>query len=137
MTEAAPVAADPVCDNRSIVTGPLSRRIAIAILVIAALVGVVDWVAAQTSIWTGGYNSQIPINFGLPDRPLGFTLCRLPYRNARRARTSARGRYRNVRRARKSGWGDDYPNGDYNFLQRLAELTTIKMSRWNNGYPGF
>jgi hypothetical protein len=79
----------------------------IAMLVAIALIGVVDWVAAQTNIWRGGYNSQIPINFGLPDRPIGFTLCRL--------------RYTNVRRARKSGWGDDYPNGDYNFLQRLAD----------------
>jgi hypothetical protein len=78
---------------------------ATAILVIAALIGVVDWVAAQTTIWTGGYNSQIPINYGLPDRPNGFTLCRL--------------RYRNVRRARKSGWGDDYPNG-----QRDADRDT-------------
>ncbi len=94
-----------------------------AMLVLAALIGVADWVAAQTNIWTGGYNSQVPINVGLPDHPTGFTLCRL--------------RYRNVRRARKSGWGDDYPNGDYNFMQRLAELTTIKMGRWNNGYPGF
>ena len=59
----------------------------------------------------------------LPDRQDGFTLCRL--------------RYRNVRRARKSGWGDDYPNGDYNFLQRLSELTTIRPSHWNNGNPGF
>ena len=71
---------------------------------------VVDWVAAQTNIWTGGYNLQTPINVGLPDRQNGFTFCRL--------------RYTNVRRVRKSGWGDDYPNGDYNFLQRLAELTT-------------
>jgi hypothetical protein len=87
-----------------------------------SLIGVAEWVAAQTSIWTGGYNLQTPINFGLPDRQDGFVLCRL--------------RYKNVRRVRKSGWGDDYPNGDYNFLQRLAELTTIKMSHWDNGYPG-
>jgi hypothetical protein len=100
-----------------------TRRVAIGILVAIALVGVVDWVDAQTQIWTGGYNLQTPINFGLPDRQDGFTLCRL--------------RYTNVRRARKSGWGDDYPNGDYNFLQRLAELTTIKPSHWDNGHPGF
>ena len=82
-----------------------------------------DWVSAQTQIWTGGYNLQTPINHGLPDVQDGFTLCRL--------------RYTNDRRARKSGWGDDYPNGDFNFLQRLQELTTIKASHWNNGYPGF
>jgi len=100
-----------------------TRRLALAILVAIAVLGIVDWAAAQTTIWTGGYNLQTPINFGLPDRQNGFVLCRL--------------RYTNVRRARKSGWGDDYPNGDYNFLQRLAELTTIKMSHWDNGYPGF
>src|SRR5262245_65205551 len=100
-----------------------TRHLAIGIFVATALIGVADWLAAQTQIWTGGYNLQTPINFGLPDRRIGFTLCRL--------------RYTNVRRVRKSGWGDDYPNGDYNFLQRLAELTTIKMSQWNNGYPGF
>jgi hypothetical protein len=100
-----------------------TRRVAIGILVALALIGVVDWAAAQTQIWTGGYNLQRPINFGLPDRHDGFVLCRL--------------RYTNRRRVRKSGWGDDYPNGDFNFLQRLAELTTIRPSHWNNGYPGF
>ena len=78
---------------------------------------------AQQHILTNGRNLQIPINHGLPDKPLGFTFCRL--------------RYENIRRARKSGWGDDYPQADYNFMVRLAELTTTKISRWNNGYPGF
>lgn len=100
-----------------------SRRLASGCLAALALLLVAEWVDAQTNIWRGGYNLQTPINFGLPDRQDGFTLCRL--------------RYRNARRARKSGWGDDYPNGDYNFLQRLAELTTIRPSRWNNGNPGF
>ena len=43
----------------------------------------------------------------------------------------------NVRRARKSGWGDDYPQADYNFMVRLAELTRTTISQWNDGYPGF
>ena len=47
--------------------------------------------AAQQHILTNGRNLQIPINHGLPDKPLGFTFCRL--------------RYQNTRRARKSGWG--------------------------------
>jgi hypothetical protein len=96
---------------------------AIGALLAIALLGAADWVAAQVQIWTGGYNLQTPINHGLPDVQNGFTLCRL--------------RYTNARRARKSGWGDDYPNGDFNFLQRLQELTSIKASHWNNGYPGF
>jgi hypothetical protein len=75
------------------------------------------------SILINGRNLQVPINHGLPDKPLDFTFCRL--------------RYQNIRRARKSGWGDDYPQADYNFMVRLSELTTTKISRWNNGYPGF
>jgi len=79
--------------------------------------------AQRAKILTNGQNLQIPINHGLPDRLLGFTFCRL--------------RYQNIRRARKSGWGDDYPQADYNFLVRLAELTTTTISRWDNGDPGF
>src|SRR5689334_21515797 len=80
--------------------------------------------AAQTlTIMTNGRNLQIPINHGLPGQLRGFTFCRL--------------RYQNIRRARKSGWGDDYPQADYNFMVRYAELTTATISRWDNGYPGF
>ncbi len=71
---------------------------------------VMSGAAQQITILTNGRNLQIPINHGLPDKPLGFTFCRL--------------RYQNIRRARKSGWGDDYPQADYNFMVRLAELTT-------------
>src|SRR5437868_10188441 len=70
--------------------------------------------AAQDTILTNGRNLQVPINHGLPDKPLGFTFCRL--------------RYSNIRRARKSGWGDDYPQADYNFLVRLSELTKAPIS---------
>ena len=86
---------------------------------LAALTGA----AQRDLILTNGQNLQIPINHGLPDKPLGFMYCRL--------------RYRNIRRARKSGWGDDYPQADYNFMVRLTELTRAPISRWNNGYPGF
>ena len=79
--------------------------------------------AAQERILTNGQNLQIPINHGLPDQSVGFTFCRL--------------RYQNIRRARKSGWGDDYPQADYNFMVRLSELTRTTISRWDNGYPGF
>ena len=86
-------------------------------------VAVMSGAAQRDMILTNGRNLQIPINHGLPDKPLGFTFCRL--------------RYQNIRRARKSGWGDDYPQADYNFMVRLAELTTTTISRWNNGDPGF
>jgi hypothetical protein len=77
----------------------------------------------RSTILTNGRNLQIPINHGLPDKQFGFTFCRL--------------RYQNTRRARKSGWGDDYPQADYNLLVRLSELTKTRISRWNNGDPGF
>jgi hypothetical protein len=79
--------------------------------------------AQKITIMTNGRNLQIPINHGLPEQLRGFTFCRL--------------RYQNIRRARKSGWGDDYPQADYNFMVRLAELTTTTISRWDNGDPGF
>jgi len=84
---------------------------------------VISSAAQRSSILINGRNLQTPINHGLPDKLLDFTFCRL--------------RYQNIRRARKSGWGDDYPQADYNFLVRFSELTTSKISRWNNGDPGF
>src|SRR5262245_28924409 len=69
---------------------------------LALALAVVAGAAQRDTILTNGRNLQIPINHGLPDKPLGFTFCRL--------------RYQNIRRARKSGWGDDYPQADYNFL---------------------
>jgi len=93
-------------------------------LVFALTLGLAAICAAQRStILTNGRNLQIPINHGLPDKLLGFTYCRL--------------RYQNVRRARKSGWGDDYPQADFNLMVRLSELTKTRISRWNDGDPGF
>ncbi len=98
------------------------RRFALACAVALGL-AVMSGAAQQITILTNGRNLQLPINHGLPDKPLGFTFCRL--------------RYQNIRQARKSGWGDDYPQADYNFMVRLAELTKTTISRWNNDYPGF
>ena len=97
-------------------------RFALA-LALAMGLAVMSGAAQRSTILTNGRNLQIPINHGLPDKPLGFTFCRL--------------RYQNIRRARKSGWGDDYPQADYNFMVRLSELTKTRISRWNNGDPGF
>ena len=97
-------------------------RFALA-FVLALGLAVVSGAAQQFPILTNGRNLQIPINHGLPDKALGFTFCRL--------------RYQNIRRARKSGWGDDYPQADFNFMVRLTELTKTRISRWNNGDPGF
>jgi hypothetical protein len=103
---------------------PASARWTLFALALALAMGLaVLSGAAQSTILTNGRNLQIPINHGLPDKLLGFTYCRL--------------RYQNIRRARKSGWGDDYPQADYNLLVRLSELTKTRVSRWNNGDPGF
>ena len=99
-----------------------STRFALALLLALGLAAI-GGAAQQFNILTNGRNLQIPINHGLPETQLDFTFCRL--------------RYVNIRRARKSGWGDDYPQADYNFLVRLGELTKTKISRWNNGDPGF
>lgn len=64
-----------------------------------------------------------PVNHGLPDVLGGFTFCRL--------------RYDRTRFQRKSGWWDDYPASDFNFLGRFQELTKVTVSRWANGDPGF
>jgi len=103
-------------------TSPRRRRLALA-LGLALGLAAISVAAQELRILTNGRNLQIPINHGLPDKPLGFTFCRL--------------RYQNIRRARKSGWGDDYPQADYNFMVRLNELTKTPISYWNDGYPGF
>src|SRR5215208_4381264 len=98
-------------------------RFAVAVALALGLAVATGTAQRRLTILTNGRNLQIPINHGLPDKQLGFTYCRL--------------RYENIRRARKSGWGDDYPQADYNFMVRLAELTKTTISQWNNGYPGF
>jgi hypothetical protein len=100
------------------------RASRVALLVALAVILAVAGLAAQRPfILTRGRNLQVPINHGMPDKPFGFTFCRL--------------RYQNIRRARKSGWGDDYPQADNNFMVRLSELTKAPISRWNDGSPGF
>jgi hypothetical protein len=98
------------------------KRFAVTLALAMAVAGIVG-AAQRSTILTNGRNLQIPINHGLPDQQLGFTFCRL--------------RYQNIRRARKSGWGDDYPQADFNLMVRLSELTKTTISRWNNGDPGF
>src|SRR4029453_12833202 len=86
-------------------------RFALA-LAFALGLAVMSGAAQRSTIPINRRTLQTPINPGPPDKPLGFTFCRL--------------RYQNIRRARKSGWGDDYPQADYNFMVRLSELTRTK-----------
>jgi hypothetical protein len=78
---------------------------------------------SQVQIMRYARQMQYPVNSGLPDLRTGFVFCRL--------------RYDRVRRQRKSGWWDDYPASDYNFMERFEELTTVTISHWANGDPGF
>ena len=95
-----------------------------AALCIAVLLAVsLRAAAGQVTIMRYARQSPVPVNQGLPDIQRGFTFCRL--------------RYERTRRQRKSGWWDDYPASDFNFLTRFEELTTVSISRWANGDPGF
>ena len=66
---------------------------------------------------------NVPVNHGMPEYLGGFTFCRLNYQM--------------TQRIRKTGWSDDYPASDFNFMNRLEELTTTAISHWANGDPGF
>lgn len=61
-----------------------------------------------------------------PDRDIfpgnKFTFCTIEYRSVRRE-------------ALGFGWSTDYPDSGYNFMLRLAELTTIEINRDENGEP--
>ncbi len=78
---------------------------------------------AQVKIMQYARQRPTPVNYGLPSIEGGFTFCRL--------------RYERTRVQRKSGWWDDYPASDFNFLNRFAELTKVTNSHWANGDPGF
>jgi hypothetical protein len=60
----------------------------------------------------------------MPDRPDGFTFCRLHYNRVRSLRSGL-------------GWSTDYPAADHNFLTRLEELTSTNISTWITGDPGY
>jgi len=94
-----------------------------AILLLLALAVSFRPALAQVMIMRYARQRSTPVNYGLPDGRKGFTFCRL--------------RYERTRVQRKSGWWDDYPASDFNFLSRFQELTKVTISRWSNGDPGF
>jgi hypothetical protein len=94
-----------------------------AAVLLVALAVTLRPAAAQVVIMKYARQVSTPVNDGLPSIEGGFTLCRL--------------RYERTRRQRKSGWWDDYPASDFNFLSRFQELTKVTISRWANGDPGF
>ena len=70
-----------------------------------------------------GEGSRAPLREGLPERPAGFTFCRLMYTSVRSEASGL-------------GWSTDYPGSDINFMIRLSQFTTTHISRWNDGEPG-
>jgi len=71
-----------------------------------------------------GRGTPVSVGQGLPDRPGGFTFCRLAYTSHRRDGSG-------------SGWTTDFPEADRNFTTRLPELTPTTVSAWDNGEQGF
>ncbi len=70
-----------------------------------------------------GYTG-VQLGHGLPDRPGGFTFCRLAYASVRRDGSGG-------------GWDTDYPQADRNLPTRLGQLTPTPVSSWSHGEPGF
>jgi hypothetical protein len=108
--------------------GPTSwrRRALVSVLFAVVLVGFQE---RPRRYWGGGGWRPNPEREGLPaaangvtDR--GFTFCRLLYRSVRREPLG-------------HGWNTDYPGSDWNFLDRLEELTAVQPAKWEDGWPGF
>ena len=100
------------------------------LLLLGALVAVLAGFQERPGrFWGGGGWRPNPYREGLPsayngvtDR--GFTFCRLLYQSVRREPLG-------------HGWNTDYPGSDWNFLERLEELTTVHPATWADGQPGF
>ena len=71
-----------------------------------------------------GNGTRVRLGDGLPDRPGGFTFCRLAFREVRREPGG-------------SSWDTDFPQADRNLSTRLPELTPTTVSGWEHGEPGF
>ncbi len=68
--------------------------------------------------------TRVRLGDGLPDRPGGFTFCRLAYFSTRRDSSGG-------------GWDTDFPNADRNLPTRLGQLTPTPVSEWSHGEPGY
>ena len=70
------------------------------------------------------YGSRVRLGDGLPDRPGGFTFCRLAFMEVRREPGG-------------SSWDTDFPQAERNLTTRLSQLTPTPVSAWEHGEPGF
>ena len=64
-----------------------------------------------------------PLREGLPEKPGGFSFCRLWYTQVRNEPGGL-------------GWSTDYPRADRNLSLRVSELTSTPISSWDDGEPG-
>lgn len=99
-----------------------SSRLLLACLALLATAGSLEAQALGRRSTEGRYRE--PIRTGLPDSRTGFVFCRLWYDAVRPMRSGL-------------GWSTDYPAAEHNFMTRLAELTSTRISRWRDGDPGF
>ena len=68
--------------------------------------------------------TRVRLGDGLPDRPGGFTFCRLAFLEVRREPGG-------------SSWDTDFPNAERNLTTRLSQLTPTPISRWEHGEVGY
>lgn len=108
--------------SRRVVPRHISKPVA-RLFLVAALLSVTVAVSAQFGGRRGGGEDLSMARRGLPDRPAGFTFCRLAYNTVRSDPSG-------------SGWAIEYPDAEFNFMTRLSQFTTTQISRWGNGSPG-
>ncbi len=100
-------------------------RCAVALALTVVLVGFQE---RPRRYWGGGGWRPNPEREGLPESDggvtdRGFTFCRLLYQSVRREPLG-------------HGWNTDYPGSDWNFVERLEELTAVQPAEWADGWPG-
>jgi hypothetical protein len=79
---------------------------------------------AEARQFFGSSGTRVNVDQGLPERPGGFTFCRLAYRSYRSDPSG-------------NGWRTDFPEADRNLVTRLPQLTPTTISQWSHGELGF
>jgi len=95
-------------------------------VILHVLVGLIA-VTTPLTVDAQGYRrggTRVRLGDGLPDRPGGFTFCRLAFLEVRREPGG-------------SSWDTDFPQADRNLTTRLSQLTPTPISGWEHGEPGF
>lgn len=94
-------------------------------IALLSLAGLPARAEAQTGFFGryGEGSTSRPLRAGLPEKPGGFTFCRLWYEQVRYESGGL-------------GWSTDYPRADRNLTQRTEELTGTPISRWADDEPG-